>query len=125
MKPVQGGTQHTQKRAAQAWQQEQHEEQQQLEVDHITPRRSAATMSFRRAVATIAVLLSSLCIVGVAASQQGQSMCLEQWSTAVLSVARYYPLATSLPNQGLAIFAGGYTGMSYFVVFDISRRHVL
>jgi hypothetical protein len=68
-------------------------------------------MSFRRAVATIAVLFSSLCIVGVAASQQEQSVCSEQWSTAVLSVARQYLSATSLPNQGLAIFAGGYTGL--------------
>ncbi len=124
MKPVQGDTQHTQKRAAQAWQQEQ-QQQRQLEVDHITPRQSAAFMSFRRAVATIAVLFSSLCIVGVAASQQGQSVCSEQWSTAALSVARVNLAATSLPNQGLAIFAGGVTGMSYFVVFDISRRHVL
>ena len=32
-----------------------------------------------------------------------------RWSTAVLSVARQYPSATSLPNQGLAIFAGGAT----------------
>ncbi len=30
------------------------------------------------------------------------------WSTANLSEARYYLAATSLPNQGLAIFAGGY-----------------
>jgi hypothetical protein len=30
-----------------------------------------------------------------------------KWSTAALSVARYYLAATSLPNQGLAIFAGG------------------
>ena len=117
MKLVQRDTQHTQKRAAQAWQQQDpQEQQQQLEVEHITPRRSAATMSFRRAVATIAVLLSSLCIVGVAASQQGRSVCLEQWSTAVLSVARYYLAATSLPNQGLAIFAGGYT-QGRFVIF--------
>ena len=48
-----------------------------------------------------------------------------RWSTAALSVARSQLAATSLPNQGLAIFAGGYTGMSYFVVFDISRRHML
>ncbi len=34
-----------------------------------------------------------------------------RWSTAVLSVARGNPLATSLPNQGLAIFAGGFTGL--------------
>jgi hypothetical protein len=30
-----------------------------------------------------------------------------KWSTAVLSVGRRYLAATSLPNQGLAIFAGG------------------
>jgi hypothetical protein len=32
------------------------------------------------------------------------------WSTAALSEARYLLAATSLPDQGLAIFAGG-TGM--------------
>ena len=30
------------------------------------------------------------------------------WTTAVLSVARDSLAATSLPNDGLAIFAGGY-----------------
>jgi hypothetical protein len=30
-----------------------------------------------------------------------------KWTTAALSVARMYLAATSLPNQGLAIFAGG------------------
>ena len=34
-----------------------------------------------------------------------------RWSTAGLSVARYSLSATSLPNQGLAIFAGGSTGL--------------
>ncbi len=34
-----------------------------------------------------------------------------RWSTAVLSVARSQLAATSLPNQGLAIFAGGYDGL--------------
>jgi hypothetical protein len=34
-----------------------------------------------------------------------------KWSNATLSVARYLLAATSLPDQGLAIFAGGYTGM--------------
>ena len=29
------------------------------------------------------------------------------WTTAALSVARFYFAATSLPNDGLAIFAGG------------------
>ena len=31
----------------------------------------------------------------------------ETWTTAVLSAARYGLAATSLPNDGLAIFAGG------------------
>ncbi len=34
-----------------------------------------------------------------------------RWSTAVLSVGRYSSSATSLPNQGLAIFAGGSIGL--------------
>jgi hypothetical protein len=33
-----------------------------------------------------------------------------RWSAAALSVARYYLAATSLPNQGLAMFAGGQSG---------------
>ena len=32
------------------------------------------------------------------------------WSTAALSVARYFLAATSLPNYGIAIFAGGDAG---------------
>ena len=34
-----------------------------------------------------------------------------RWTTAALSVARADLAATSLPNQGLAIFAGGGVGM--------------
>ena len=33
-----------------------------------------------------------------------------RWTTAALSVARLFLAATSLPEQGLAIFAGGYVG---------------
>jgi hypothetical protein len=39
------------------------------------------------------------------------------WSKATLSVARGYLAATSLPNQGLAIFAGGRTGLCCFYCF--------
>jgi hypothetical protein len=35
------------------------------------------------------------------------------WSTAALSVARHFLAATSLPNAGLAIFAGGYASALY------------
>ncbi len=37
------------------------------------------------------------------------------WSNATLSVARYRLAATSLPNEGLAIFAGG-MGASYVLM---------
>ena len=36
-----------------------------------------------------------------------------RWTTAALSVAKGYLAATSLPEQGLAIFAGGYTGLRF------------
>jgi hypothetical protein len=38
------------------------------------------------------------------------------WTTAALSVARYDLAATSLPNDGLAIFAGGCNGASYVLI---------
>jgi hypothetical protein len=37
------------------------------------------------------------------------------WTTAALSVARQSLAATSLPNEGLAIFAGG-EGVSYVLM---------
>ena len=41
------------------------------------------------------------------------------WSTAALSEARYWLAATSLPNVGVAIFAGGYSTFChvYFRIF--------
>ena len=36
-----------------------------------------------------------------------------RWTTAALSVARDVFAATSLPEQGLAIFAGGGTGLRF------------
>jgi hypothetical protein len=54
------------------------------------------------------------------------------WSTAALSVARYFLAATSLPNSGLAIFAGGssalyeYTsGLMSLIVAGIRGTHPL
>jgi hypothetical protein len=45
------------------------------------------------------------------------------WSTAVLSVARWSPAATSLPNDGLAMFAGG-GGAQYVLIIMIARDGV-
>ena len=43
-----------------------------------------------------------------------------RWSTAVLSVARWGLTATSLPNLGLAIFAGGYWFGNLVDIFNAS-----
>ena len=65
----------------------------------------------RRAAAdvVVAVLLCS-CLCFDAAAQDLPD-CPRVWSTALLSVQRTKLAATSLPNQGLAIFAGGFVGM--------------
>ena len=42
------------------------------------------------------------------------------WTTAAFSVARTNVVATSLPNDGLAIFAGG-DGESYVLILEIAR----
>jgi hypothetical protein len=36
-----------------------------------------------------------------------------RWTTAALSLARRFFVATSLPEQGLAIFAGGNPGLRF------------
>jgi hypothetical protein len=42
------------------------------------------------------------------------------WATAALSVSTWDLAATSLPNQGLAIFAGGrFPGMYDFLFFEL------
>jgi hypothetical protein len=50
-----------------------------------------------------------------------------RWSTAALSVARNSLAATSLPNQGLAIFAGGATGLVVhdFFAMDVAKCCVM
>ena len=59
--------------------------------------------------AAVAVLLHCACSLLVhTAAQKVVSESLGPWSTAVLSEARQNLAATSLPNQGLAIFAAGY-----------------
>jgi hypothetical protein len=81
--------------------------QQHFNASRWTQRLGAPTRRYWNDAARVALLLCCMCIVGVAAAQLQPS-----WSTAVLSAARGYLAATSLPNQGLAVFAGGqYTGM--------------
>ncbi len=69
----------------------------------------ASSRRFRTNDVAVAVLLCLSCIVNVAAVQL--EACPGAWSTAALSEAKNHLAATSLPNQGLAIFAGGSTGL--------------
>jgi hypothetical protein len=63
----------------------------------------------RTLAAAAAVLLCLSCVAHIAAAQQAP--CSSAWTTAALSEARYGLAATSLPNQGLAFFAGGGDGL--------------
>jgi hypothetical protein len=61
----------------------------------------------------------SLCsVASLAAVQQvAVSSSWGTWSTAALSVSRHHVAATSLPNQGLAIFAGG-AGTNFYMILS-------
>ena len=62
------------------------------------------------------VLLFAGCVfVSMAAAQHGNSASPGTWTNATLSVARFLLAAASLPNEGLAIFAGG-VGASYVLM---------
>ncbi len=45
-----------------------------------------------------------------------------KWSTARLSVARYGLAATSLPSQGLALFAGGQGALHFSCTVSVSVK---
>ncbi len=77
------------------------------ETGHRTARPNPSTALHGTAAAAVAVMFCCLCVIGTAAAQPGQ--CPAAWTTAALSVARTSLKATSLPEQGLAIFAGGDT----------------
>jgi hypothetical protein len=82
------------------------------QTDHYDMRPSIATCRHNAAIAAIAV---TMCFISMAAAQPGQ--CPATWTTAALSVARGELAATSLPNQGLAVFAGGSTGSKHVELF--------
>ena len=74
------------------------------------PRPCSSGKRFWTDAVAVALLLCLSCIANVAAAQL--EACPGAWSTAALSVNRQRFAATSLPNQGLAIFAGGIGGLS-------------
>ncbi len=65
------------------------------------------------------LLFASCICVSMAAAQHANSASPGTWTTATLSVARFNLAATSLPNDGLAIFAGG-GGVSYVLMSVIA-----
>ena len=66
------------------------------------------------------VLLFVGCVfVSMAAAQHANSASPGTWTSATLSVARFNLAATSLPNDGLAIFTGG-GGVSYVLMSVIA-----
>jgi hypothetical protein len=59
-------------------------------------------------ISSLALLFTGCMFVAIAAAQHVDAAPLGTWTNASsLSVARYGLAATSLPNDGLAIFAGG------------------
>ncbi len=59
---------------------------------------------------------------GSAKAQPFLDLTEETWSTASLSAARSNLAATSLPNDGVAMFAGGYGGATFNVVDVFNAR---
>jgi hypothetical protein len=74
-----------------------------------TPKRVQGRQGYDAAAVTVAAVMFA-CSVAVAhaAQQVAASFSLGTWSTAALSLSRTELAATSLPNLGVAIFAGGY-----------------
>jgi hypothetical protein len=73
-----------------------------------TPRSRRHFRAARCASAAAATLMHACHSICSAAAQPLLDLTEETWSTAGLSVARSSVAATSLPNDGVALFAGGY-----------------
>ena len=84
------------------------------------PKRVQGRQGHAAAVAAAAAVMFACSVAAAHAAQQvAASYSLGTWSTAALSVARGALAATSLPNVGVAIFAGGGSTCShvYFRIF--------
>jgi hypothetical protein len=64
---------------------------------------------YAAAAAAAAVMFACSVAAAHAAQHVAASYSLGSWSAAALSTARTYLSATSLPNVGVAIFAGGWS----------------
>jgi hypothetical protein len=76
-----------------------------------TPKRVQGRQGHHAAAAVAAAVMLACSVAAAHAAQQvAASYSLGNWSTANLSVARFDLAATSLPNVGVTIFAGGCFG---------------
>ena len=90
-----------------------------------TPKRVQGRQGHAAAAAAAAVVMFACSVAAAHAAQQvAASYSLGTWSTTALSVARSDLAATSLPNLGVAIFAGG-EGTCCHVDFRIFARCVV
>jgi hypothetical protein len=79
-----------------------------------TPMRRQSRLAC--AAAAVAAVIFACSAVGAVAASAGT------WSTAALSTARCFFAATSLPNLGVAIFAGGRSTCCWFCLSWFMRR---
>jgi hypothetical protein len=77
------------------------------QASHMRPCRSSARRLLGHAAAAVAAVIFACSVASCFAQQVAVSGTSGRWSTAALSQARYGLAATSLPNAGVAIFAGG------------------
>jgi hypothetical protein len=82
------------------------EQQSPIQTSKTKPQRNCTQRRLGHAVALAAAVFGIACCVAASASTPLGGT----WSTANLSQARQGPAATSLPNHGVAIFAGGHIG---------------
>jgi hypothetical protein len=76
---------------------------------HTRPGRNSARRLLGHAAAAVAAVILACSVASSFAQQVAVSGTSGGWSTAALSQARGYLAATSLPDAGVAIFAGGYS----------------
>jgi hypothetical protein len=86
---------------------------------HFLAARCASAASTGAAAVT---LMHSCFIFSGAKAQPLLDLTEETWSKASLSAARSSLAATSLPNDGVAMFAGGYGGATFNVVDVFNAR---
>jgi hypothetical protein len=72
------------------------------------PGRNSARRLLGRAAASVAAVIFACSVASCFARHVAVSGTSGRWSTAALSQARGHLAATSLPDAGVAIFAGGY-----------------